>query len=69
MGVPKMYRCSNCRSDGSSIGAFGACLFIYECSACDERFCHRCDAGYNATRSAHGGKRVHFREVEQVWKS
>lgn len=38
----KMFRCPNCKADGGDVGVFGAYFTIYECSSCEERFCHKC---------------------------
>ena len=68
MGVPQMYRCPNCRSDGSSIGMFASYFYVFECSDCGERFCHNCPASSNGHRCAHCGRDGHFEKVGQVYK-
>lgn len=68
MSVPQMYRCPNCKTDGSSIGAFSSYFFIFECSDCGERFCHNCPASSTGRRCAHCGRDNHFEKVGQVYK-
>jgi hypothetical protein len=68
MSVPKMSRCPNCSADGSDVGAFGSYFYVYECSDCEGRFCHKCESSHNGHYCAHCGKQAHFREVGQIWK-
>lgn len=68
MGVPQMFRCPNCKTDGAAVGSFSSYFAIYECSDCDERFCHHCPASHNGHYCAHCGKQGYFKEVGRVWK-
>lgn len=68
MGVPTMYRCPNCGSDGSTIDWSGSYFEIYECSSCRKRFCYKCPSSYNGHYCAHCGEQCNFKTVGRVYK-